>query len=176
MSSCTAKMWGISGDPPENAVLPVCRVRPDLRLPLAEIGGFRPGGAVDDFSGISLVDRQVARHTRDGRMFEPIARAGSDARDLEDRRDVVLVVDAVEFGLEMLRDIHLDDIDIRHGALPSAVNFAAAEKLSDSGAIAPGFAAGETRLRFRSDRRARPLCSGECGRIRWRRACCWTSG
>ena len=45
-------------------------------------------------------------------MFEPIACAGPDAGDFEDGRNVVLVVDSVELGLEMLRDIHLDDIDV----------------------------------------------------------------
>src|SRR5262249_26066145 len=42
ISSCTTKMWAISGDPAENAVLPVRRVGPDFGLPLAEIGGLLP--------------------------------------------------------------------------------------------------------------------------------------
>src|SRR5215472_18872450 len=87
MSSWTTKMWGISGDPAEDAVLAIGRVRPDFGLPLAEIGGFRPGGAVDDFGGVGLVDREVARHSGYGRVLEPVARTGPDARDFEDRRD-----------------------------------------------------------------------------------------
>jgi hypothetical protein len=31
---------------------------------------------------------------------------------------VVLVVDAIELGFEVLRNVHLDDIDIRHGLRP----------------------------------------------------------
>jgi hypothetical protein len=45
-------------------------------------------------------------------MFEPIAFAGPDAGDFEDGRNVVLVVDAIELGFEVLRNVHLDDIDI----------------------------------------------------------------
>src|SRR5271165_4347048 len=120
MSSCTTKMWvkmfvpprAASRDFAEYAVLPVCRMRPDLRLPLAEIGGLLPGRAVDDLGRVDLVDRQIARHRRDRRMLEPIARAGPHAGDLEDRRHVILVIDAVEFRFEMLRDVHLHDIDI----------------------------------------------------------------
>jgi hypothetical protein len=45
-------------------------------------------------------------------VFEPIACAGLNAGDFEDGRDVVLVVDPVELGFEVLRDVHLDDIDV----------------------------------------------------------------
>ena len=38
-----------SSDPPEDAVLAICRIWPDFGLPFAEIGGFLPGRAVDDF-------------------------------------------------------------------------------------------------------------------------------
>src|SRR6516162_3996231 len=120
MSSCTTKTWGMmihptragSGDLAEDAVLAVRRVRPDLGFPFAEIGGLLPGRAVDDLGSVDLVDRQIARHRRDRRIFEPITGAGADPGDLEDRRHVILVIDAVEFRFEMLRDVHLHDIDV----------------------------------------------------------------
>src|SRR6516162_4412555 len=112
MSSCTTKMWGMvmvlprgrSGDLAEDAVLAVCRVRPDLGLPFAEIRGLLPGRALDDLGPVDLVDRQIARHRRDRRIFEAIARAGPHSGDLEDRRHMILVIDAVEFRLKVLRD------------------------------------------------------------------------
>src|ERR1700737_1771273 len=106
MSSCTTKAWVMtvapprsgSGDLAEDAVLAVGRVRPDLGLPLAEVGSLLPGGAGDDFGGGDLIDREITGHRRDRRMIEPIARAGADPGDLEDRRHVILVIDGVEFG------------------------------------------------------------------------------
>src|SRR5882724_13170763 len=120
MSSCTTKAWVMtvappwsgSGDLAEDAVLAVGRVRPDLGLPLAEVGGLLPGWAVDDLGGVDLVDRQIAGHCGDRRMVEPIARAGAHPGDLEDRRHVILVIDAIEFRFEMQRDVHLHDIDV----------------------------------------------------------------
>ena len=107
-----------SGGPLEYAVPAVCRVRPDLRLPFARIGGFGPGRAVDHRGIVDLVDRQIARDAGHRRMVEPIARAGPHARHLEDRRHVILVVDAVELGFERRRNIHLHDIDVGHRAIP----------------------------------------------------------
>src|SRR5438132_14281362 len=108
MSSCTTKAWVMtvappwsgSGDLAEDRVLAIGRVRPDLGLPFAEIGGFLPGRAVDDLGGVDLVDRQIARHRRDRRMVEPVARARPHAGDLEDRRHVILVIDAGERSCE----------------------------------------------------------------------------
>src|SRR6267378_2098496 len=97
MSSCTTKAWVMtvappwsrSGDLAEDAVLAVGRVRPDLGLPLAEVGSLLPGRAVDDLGGVDLVDRQVTRHCGDRRVVEPIARARADPGDFEDRRHVI---------------------------------------------------------------------------------------
>src|SRR5262249_54043724 len=94
------------------------RVRPNLGLPLAEVRRLLPGRTVDDLGGVDLVDRQISRHRRDRRMLEPIARAGPHPGYLEDRRYMILVIDAVEFRLEMLRDVHLHDIDVRHDVPP----------------------------------------------------------
>jgi hypothetical protein len=55
-------------------------------------------------------------------MFEPITCAGPDPRDFEDGRNVVLVVNPVEFGLEVLRDIHLNNVNIGHGGVPSVAD------------------------------------------------------
>src|SRR6266851_10280287 len=120
MSSCTTKMWVMtivpplsgSGDLLKDRVLAIGRVRPDLGLPLAEVGSLLPGRAVDDLGRIDLVDRQVARHRRDRRMLEPIARAGADPGDLEDRRHVILVIDAVEIGFEVLGDVHNSSVTL----------------------------------------------------------------
>src|SRR5215813_9873596 len=114
MSNCTTKMWGISGDPLEDAVLAVGGVRPDLGLPVAEVGGFLPSRAVDHLGRVAFIDRKIARHGRHGRMLQPVASAGPDAGNLEDGRDVFLVVNPIEIGLEMLRDVHLHDIDVGH--------------------------------------------------------------
>jgi hypothetical protein len=43
-------------------------------------------------------------------MFEPIACARFDPGDFEDRRHVVLIINAIEIGIEMLRDVHLNDV------------------------------------------------------------------
>src|SRR5262245_48294933 len=116
MSNCTTKMWGMSGDPLEDTVLAVGRMRPNLGLPVAEIGGLLPGRAIDHLSRVTLVDREIPRHGGYGRMLQPVANAGSDAGNLEDGRDVLLVIDPIEIRLEVLRDVHLHDIDIRHWA------------------------------------------------------------
>src|SRR6516164_8980292 len=122
MSSCTTKMWVTTIVPPwagssnlaEDAMLPVCRVRPDLGLPFSEVGRFLPGRAVDDLGPIDLVDRQISRHRRNRRMFEPIARARADPGDLEDGRHVVLVKDGFKSRLEVLRNALLHDKDVWH--------------------------------------------------------------
>jgi hypothetical protein len=53
-------------------------------------------------------------------MIEPIARARPDPGHFEDGRHVVLVVDAIEFGFEMRRNVHLHDVDMGHAVLPIA--------------------------------------------------------
>src|SRR5271166_3914291 len=115
MSSCTTKRWGMTIVPPllvsvrssgnlaKDAVPAVGRVGADLWLPLAEIGSLLPGRTVDDFGGIDLVNRQIARHRRNRRVIEAIARAGSDAGNLQDRRHVIFVIDTVELRFEVLR-------------------------------------------------------------------------
>src|SRR5215831_12461810 len=111
MSSCTTKMWGMSGDPLEDAVLAVGRMRPDLALPVTEIRSFLPRRAVDHLGRVTFVNREIAGHGRHSRMLEPVANTGPDTGNLENGRDVLLVVDPIEFGLEMLRNVHLHDID-----------------------------------------------------------------
>src|SRR5277367_6972814 len=123
MSSWTTKIWLIlaapirlgSGNLPEHAMLTVGRVRSDLGLPFAEIGGFGPGRTVDHLGAVALVDRQIARHRWHGRVVEPISHARPNSGDLEDCRHVVLVVNPVEFGLELSRNVHLHDIDVSQG-------------------------------------------------------------
>src|SRR5262249_34386872 len=91
---------------------------PDPGLPFAEIGGLGPGRAVDDLRLVHFVDRQIARHSVVGRAFEAVAPTAPDARNLEDGWHVIGVVDAVEFGLELGRDVHLHNIEIGHGFFP----------------------------------------------------------
>src|SRR5215471_10344378 len=53
-------------------------------------------------------------------MFEPITRARPHTGHFENSRDVVLVVNAIEFGFEMRRNVHLHDVDMGHAILPIA--------------------------------------------------------
>src|SRR5215813_13405612 len=89
-----------SGDLAEDAVLAVCRVRPDLWYPLAEIVALLAGRAIVALGRVNLTNRQLARHFRDRRMFEPVDCARTDPVALHDRRYVVRIIDAVEARFE----------------------------------------------------------------------------
>ena len=64
--------------------------------------------AVDDqlaTRGPRLGDRAAERFGRRRQEHEALV-------ELEDRRHVIIVINAVEFRLEVLRDVHLHDVDV----------------------------------------------------------------
>src|SRR5579863_5298635 len=93
-----------------HGVRPVGGVRPDLRCPVADLGCLQPSWAFHGIGGIHLVQREVACHAVLVGLFQHIARAATDARNLQDLRHVLSVVDTVEVSLVLGGNIHLHHV------------------------------------------------------------------
>src|SRR6266567_3541706 len=103
-----------SGDAFEDAVVAARRQWTDLCRPVAIASGLLPGRALQHVGRVELISRQVALHSGHRRVLEPIARRRADAGHLRQHWKMLGVVDAVELGLVLGRDVQLHDKDMGH--------------------------------------------------------------
>src|SRR5206468_12732187 len=96
---------GVAADPFVPGRVPVQGVRTDLSGPPSGLARLLPRGAVQDVEPVELVRREVAWL---GRRGLPIARGAADAGHPAQIRGVLAVVDLVEGGLVVVRDVHPD--------------------------------------------------------------------
>src|SRR5690242_4947588 len=103
-----------SGDAFKDAVVAARQERADLGHPVAVSPGLFPGRAFQHVGGIELVDCEVLLHPRHGRVLEPVSRRRAHPRHFRQHRKMLGVVDPVELGLVLGRDVELNDKDVGH--------------------------------------------------------------
>src|SRR6516225_6787662 len=98
----------------ENAVVAAGQQWADLCRPATKVARLLPCRAFQDIGRVELVNRQILLHPWHSRMFELIARARADTGHFGQHREMLGIIDPVEFGLVFRRDVQLHDKDVGH--------------------------------------------------------------